>query len=41
MKYIDTVLDKEYFDKGKAKELIVYRLDPLIVNTAGFSSDIR
>jgi len=41
MKYIDTVLDKEYFDKGKAKELIVYRLDPLIVDTIGLSSGIR
>lgn len=41
MKYIDTVLDKEIFDKGKAKELIVYRIDPLIVETVGLSSGIR
>jgi GR25 family glycosyltransferase involved in LPS biosynthesis len=41
IKYIDTVLDKEIFDKGKANELIVYRLDPLIVGTVGLSSGIR
>lgn len=41
LKYIDTVLDKEIFDKGKAKELIVYRIDPLIVDTVGLSSGIR
>jgi GR25 family glycosyltransferase involved in LPS biosynthesis len=41
IKYIDTVLDKEIFDKGKAKELIVYRLDPMIVSTVGLYSGIR
>ena len=41
MKYIDTVLDKEIFDKGRTKELTVYRLDPLIVGTAPLSSGIR
>lgn len=41
IKYIDTVLDKEIFDKGKAKELVVYRLDPLIVGTVGLYSGIR
>jgi GR25 family glycosyltransferase involved in LPS biosynthesis len=41
MKYIDTVLDKELFDKGRAKELIIYRLDPLIVDTVDLYTGIR
>ena len=42
MKYIDTVLDKEIFDKGRSKELTVLRLDPLIVNTdSDLASGIR
>lgn len=42
MKYIETVLDKQLFDKGRSKELTVLRLDPLIANTSDtLSSGIR
>jgi len=41
LKYIDTTIDIEIFNKGKAKELIVYRIDPLIVNYIGLRSGIQ
>jgi hypothetical protein len=38
---MDNILDVQIFKKGEEKELIVYRIDPTIVDQGNYGSDIR
>jgi len=41
LSYMDNILDVQIFKKGEEKELIVYRIDPTIVDQGNYGSDIR